>query len=100
MQHREHGDRFLCCTEIDGVRKSLQQCATDVAGDYGKLLRRFANPSEDLIDCAKEAGAEASLLLVVPSGGVLEISLSKRSNDEPAAHPVYGLLSRVLRSRS
>ena len=46
---------------------------------------------EYLIDAVEEA-AEASLLLVEPSGGVLEISsFCKLSDDEPAAHPIYGL---------
>jgi hypothetical protein len=91
MQHREHGNRLFRRTEIGCVGKSVQQCATDVAGDNGKLLRLFANPSENLIDGAKEAGAEARLLIVVPSGSVLEIGFGKRSNDEPAPHPIYGL---------
>jgi hypothetical protein len=51
----------------------------------------FRESSENVIDGAKEAGAEARLLIVVPSGSVLEIGFGKRSNDEPAPHPIYGL---------
>jgi hypothetical protein len=86
MQHSKNLNRFVCLTEVHGVRERVLERAPDVAGDCGKLLRPLANPFEHLIDVAKEPRSETSLFIVVPVGGLLEIGLRQRPNDEPSVH--------------
>jgi len=97
VAYRDRGDEYVTqvlplTEDLDKVYMTLMNYDAAGGGDMQEDVRRA------LADGVKKAGAEASLLLVVPSGGVLEIGFSKRSNDEPAAHSTYGLLSRVLRS--
>jgi hypothetical protein len=85
MQHREHNDRFLSRTEIDGVRERLQQRLCIWFETTGNCCGSARIRSNHSIDIAKKARAETRLFLVVPAG-LLKIGFRQRPNDEPEAH--------------
>jgi len=65
-------------SSVHRVGEGLQQCSADLAVENGELLRRFANAREYLLDVRQKAWSR----IVVPAGGLLEISLRKRPHDE------------------
>lgn len=94
MQHSKNSNRFLCLTEVHGVRECVQECAPDVAGDCGKRLRPLANSFEHLIEVVKEPRPGTSLFLVVlvaacsRSAPARGRTMNRRSIRSNAAYPV------------
>lgn len=76
--------RFL--TVINAERKALDQPLADVAMNFGKTLGIRRDLIENILNRARESGAESSLSLFVPIRGLVELSASRASKDDGQCH--------------
>ena len=100
MQHREHDNRLIRCSKVNGVGERVQQCSPNFARHSRELEWLVADARECLIDITEEPLGEPGSLVLVSPRGMLEIGLGEWPNDEPAGHSVQWRLSNCLRSRS
>jgi hypothetical protein len=86
VKHRDNHDSFFRQTEVDSVRKGVQQCAPDVNRNRRELQRGFADPFEDVIDSVDEPQTQPGLLLFVPARSSVDLRLRQRPYDPPTRH--------------
>ncbi|HEY0874389.1 MAG TPA: hypothetical protein VGD94_13035 [Vicinamibacterales bacterium] len=56
--------------------------------DGRELERAFADSCEGSFDVTEELIRESGSLVLVPPGGILEVGLGERPNDDRAAHGI------------
>jgi hypothetical protein len=86
VKHRKNHDSFFRQTEVDSIRKSVQQCASDVDRHRRELQRGFTDPFEDVIDSVDEPQTQLGLLLFVPARSSVDLRLRRRPYDPPTHH--------------
>ena len=86
MKHGENHDPLFRRTEVDSIRKRVQQCASDVDRNRRELQWGVTDPFEDVIDSVDEPQTQSGLLLFVPARSSVDLRLRQRPYDPPTRH--------------
>ena len=108
VKHRDDDGQGLATNEVRGVRKAMKQRPADTASDFGKLIRKRANPIDSAADflcelrCAQPGVAEGStkacrrLAEMAEPGHKFHVPIA--NGGESAKRPVEVLLELVANS--
>ena len=86
MQNGKYNHVVIVRSEVNGVRKGVQQRSSDITAHRGELEWSLSNAVERSIGLGEEFLGETGSFVLVPSRGIVEIGLGEWPNDEPASH--------------